>query len=84
MLPSGVLCDMWVWRVMCDVWRVLCVVWVWCVMCDAFPSAEYGEGSQTTYSRRHTLEFSEAECDHPSFKQGQYRVDEWMDQWVGG
>ncbi|XP_063845297.1 cell adhesion molecule Dscam1-like isoform X4 [Scylla paramamosain] len=32
-------------------------------------SAEYGEGSQTTYSRRHTLEFSEAECDHPSIKQ---------------
>ncbi|XP_047475797.1 Down syndrome cell adhesion molecule-like protein Dscam2 isoform X2 [Penaeus chinensis] len=35
-------------------------------------SAEYGDGwarmDSDSYSRRHTLEFSEAECDHPSFK----------------
>ncbi|XP_042886479.1 serine/arginine repetitive matrix protein 2-like isoform X2 [Penaeus japonicus] len=36
-------------------------------------SAEYGDGwagmdSEGSYSRRHTLEFSEAECDHPSIK----------------
>ena len=68
--------------------------------CGVFPSAEYGEGSQTTYSRRHTLEFSEAECDHPSIKQGQlvaeingrmlaYTVMDgcmhgWMDGWMDG
>nr|XP_053651817.1 uncharacterized protein LOC128701876 [Cherax quadricarinatus] len=46
-------------------------------------SAEYGDGwpkieSEETYSRRHTLEFSEAECDHPSSKQGIEPLEQLM------
>lgn len=45
-----------------------------CTLCPN--SADYGDGwtrpsGEEQYSRRHTLEFSEAECDHPStLKQG--------------
>ncbi|XP_068223029.1 cell adhesion molecule Dscam1-like isoform X2 [Palaemon carinicauda] len=41
---------------------------------DGWPSA----GSEEAYSRRHTLEFSEAECDHPSAKKGVEALDQLM------
>ncbi|KAK3872049.1 hypothetical protein Pcinc_022840 [Petrolisthes cinctipes] len=47
-------------------------------------SADYGDGwtrpgVEEQYSRRHTLEFSEAECDHPStIKQGMEPLEQLM------
>ncbi|XP_069185985.1 cell adhesion molecule Dscam1 isoform X2 [Procambarus clarkii] len=42
--------------------------------CDGWPRVE----SEEAYSRRHTLEFSEAECDHPSSKQGIEPLEQLM------
>ncbi|KAK7074276.1 hypothetical protein SK128_018947 [Halocaridina rubra] len=46
-------------------------------------SAEYTDGwpravTEEAYSRRHTLEFSEAECDHPSVKEALEPLDQLM------